>query len=113
MFTLWKHVVILSQWSYFIIPVTLAIYGWLSKSFLGFERVSHPFIVADYNWSGKVNFDFLGVIRSLAGTARNSDWVRMETSGPSLSDNLFMPCRYTCYSQEAARQKTIFAKHFE
>ena len=57
-------------------------YLWrLSESFLDFEKVSHPLVVADYNRSGEDNFLFLGVVGSLAGTTRNSDWVRVETSG--------------------------------
>ena len=37
--------------------------------------------MADCNRSGEDNFLFLGIVGSLAGTTRNSDWVRMETSG--------------------------------
>ena len=48
---------------------------------MGFEKVNHPFVVTDYNRSGEDNFHFLGVVGSLARTARNSDWVRVETSG--------------------------------
>ena len=53
----------------------------LSESFLGFEKVNHPIVVADCNRSGEDNFHFLGVVGSLAGTARNSDWISVETFG--------------------------------
>ena len=53
----------------------------LSESSLGFEKVNHLFVVTDYNRSGEYNSHFLGVVGSLARTARNSDWVRVETSG--------------------------------
>ena len=39
--------------------------------------------MADYNRSVEDNFRFLGVVGSLASTARNSDLVRVETSGYS------------------------------
>ena len=53
----------------------------LSEGSLGFDKVNHPFVVADYNRSGEDNFHFLCVVGSLAGTARKSDWVHVETSG--------------------------------
>ena len=53
----------------------------LSESSLGFVKVNHPFVVTDYNRSGEDNSHFLGVVGSLARTARNSDWVRVETFG--------------------------------
>ena len=55
----------------------------LSESFLAFEIVLHSFDMADYNRSVEDNFRFLGVVGSLASTARNSDLVRVETSGYS------------------------------
>lgn len=53
----------------------------LSESFLDFEKVLHPFVVADYNRSVEDNFCFLGVVDSLADTTRNSELVSVETSG--------------------------------
>ena len=50
---------------------------------MDFEKVIHSFDMADYNRSVEDNFRFLGVVGSLASIARNSDLVRVETSGYS------------------------------
>ena len=45
------------------------------------QRVIRLFVVADYNRSVEDNFRFLGDVGSLVGTAQNSDFVHVETSG--------------------------------
>ena len=50
---------------------------------MDFEKVIHSFDMADYNRSVEDNFRFLGVVGNLASTARNSDLVRVDTSGYS------------------------------